>query len=183
MGRERPGEETIKGHGEHWTQSINSTPLDSDACPPCEPPQLEASVTQSLRTGGGVAEAASACPVLWVDVKPLWGLGVLELCLVLTVFCRKNWKSQKVSCSCSNMSWKSITISWKPCWYSGVEGGGSVRRNWWEEGPGPRLGFSPRLTSLGVADITQEQGLLQFLLINEHVAQRVFVIQFLDVIC
>ena len=45
----------------------------------------------------------------------------------LTVFCRKNWKSQKVSWSCSTISWKIITISWKPCWYSGVDGG-PVRR-------------------------------------------------------
>ena len=61
----------------------------------------------------------------------------------LTVFCRKNWKSQKVSWSCSTISWKIITISWKPCWYSGVDGG-PVRRGrggeWWGVTAEPGLG-------------------------------------------
>lgn len=44
-------------------------------------------------------------------------------------------------------------------------------------------GVPPQLTSLCVADITQQQGLLQFLLVYKHVAQGVFIIQLLDVIC
>lgn len=38
-------------------------------------------------------------------------------------------------------------------------------------------------TCLGVADIAQEQDLLQLLLVNQDVAQGIFVIEFLDVIC
>lgn len=129
--------------------------------------------------------------------KDLAGEGeALSSGLTLTVFCRKNWKSQKVSWSCSTISWKSITISWKPCWYSGGRGqlGGAEEegRAWaWAgkesqqgiEKRGPRGRLRLRHTCLGVADIAQEQDLLQLLLVNKDVAQGIFVVEFLDVIC
>lgn len=81
------------------------------------------------RAVSGLEEMTGAASACLTSRGHLRNAEVLKPGPALTVFCRKNWKSQKVSWSCSSISWKIITISWKPCWYSGVNEG-PVRRGW-----------------------------------------------------
>lgn len=64
-------------------------------------------------------------------------------------------------------------------------GEGSVRRSWaWSQEGTRKWGRgSLSLTCLVVADVTQEQGLLEPLLVDEDIPKGIFVIEFLEVMC
>ena len=114
---------------ENWTQSIVISLLNPSACHvPSRMHPTEAGIafvwekllwdSEGYFQAGGNGWAANTCLTLRSHLRN----GDPKPGPALTVFCRKNWKSQKVSWSCSTIRWKSITISWKPCWYSGMEG-------------------------------------------------------------
>ena len=71
---------------------------------------------------------------------------------------------------------------WRGDYGGAWAGAGALSQEGGEKGE-PKGGPALWLTCLRVADITQEQDLLQLLLIEEDIAQGVFVIEFFNVIC
>lgn len=119
-----------------WTQCIVILVFSVPMLPPPNPEQTPLGLTLPFsgrsssgtqRAVSGLEEMTGAANACLTSRGHLRNAEVPKPGPALTVFCRKNWKSQKVSWSCSTISWKIITISWKPCWYSGVDGG-PVRR-------------------------------------------------------